>query len=198
MKFPYYIKKYPKINIVTFCYECLQGYICIVKNSVSEKLYCQCMETGLLYATPQDVFIMNSLNDAGFYGEDQEYVLASKDEIQNSGWNIPENKICLCRECSLMRTEYWVKTGKLPTNQVPYGMVVIKKDLDTKRLFCRCAECGSVWLSIESALAVVDFDDGSAMSHPYETAKKRRISPDNIIIPNYCDAMREEIVNAGW
>jgi|GEM_PF-6029755 hypothetical protein len=163
--------KYKKINILCWCKCCDQGWVRIVKDTNTGKLLCECDETYALWASPEDyendICIVNT--------QENQFELASEEEIKLQGWHLPINKVTTCRVCF-----FNTKPNNIPIPIRDNGWVVIKKDTDTGKLFCRCETCGSIWENIRDVL------------------KKDRIAPSNIKIGNFQDAARDEIIAAGW
>ena len=104
----------------------------------------------------------------------QDFVCASQEEMCTLGWDKPLHRVTTCKYCSgVCATE--------PGSHIikrAFGWIVIKKDTENGRLFCRCETCGQVWLDIADAL--------------------RAKNADAIQIHSYSDASDEDIHTAGW
>lgn len=116
--------KYKKINLLSWCKHCNQGWVCIVKDINSGKLYCECGEDFTLWTSPEDYENGVYLPDNRLSGK-VKLVNASEEEIILQGWHNPINKVCTCSVC-------FCTTRPNEGNEYPslirnHGWVVIKK-----------------------------------------------------------------------
>lgn len=158
------------MNIVKWCPYCDQGWILIVKGMKDKHLYCRCNETFLLWKSPEDIELGNFVVSEEI--THQNFECASKEEIIMMGWDKPQHRVITCKYCcNLYSAEQDLTKRK-------FGWIVIKKDIETEKLFCRCETCGRIWLDITSAL--------------------RLKNADEIQIYSYTDASDDDIHNIGW
>ena len=163
--------KYSKINVLDWCKCCDQGWVRIIKDTDTGKLYCECDELFSLWESPEDY-------ENNVYIKDNRLIksaLATEEKIISHGWNKPINKITTCSVCF-----FNTRPNSVPAPILrDHGWVVIKKDTDSGKLFCRCETCGSIWEDIRDVL-------------------RKGIPPSTNTIDNFADATRDEIVAAGW
>jgi|GEM_PF-333600 len=166
--------KYNKMNILSWCKCCDQGWVRIVKDTQNGKLYCECDELFTLWASPEDY--ENGVYEKKNRLSGRSLVLASEEEIIAAGWDKPINKVATCNLC-------FSKTR--PNDKYPmpilreHGWVTIKKNTDNGELFCKCDNCGTVWLDICDVLV-------------------KSGKPSDITVENSTEATRDEIIAAGW
>ena len=171
--------KYKKINILSWCKCCDQGWVRIIKDINTDKLYCECDETYGLWASPEDYENGISIKENRFVDivnkRENRFVLASEEEIKSQRWHYPINKVTTCKVCF-----FNTKPNLIPIPIRENGWIVIKKNTQTAELFCRCETCGSIWEDIRDVL------------------KKERIAPSSKKTESFEDATRDEIAAAAW
>ncbi len=181
------IKQRKKLNLVCHCGSCGQDYIYIVINERTGRLYCQCLDCGILFDSPSEAVDLYYLIKKEPYSDN--YTEAPLDKIINLGWDMPKNKVCLCHQCMI----YYYKS-KL--NKA--GWVTIKKNNESGKLFCRCERCGSIWKNIEDALYIRAPEYTQSELPAAESIKQRFKAPDNVEIPFFEEVSDGDIEKAGW